>query len=91
MDVLHLHYTVVKRKTYIGQTNNLERRIEEHNTREGRYTSNKGPWKLIFKEEFASRSLAMRREKFLKSGKGREYIKKNLTKEQSGPPQADRL
>jgi putative endonuclease len=66
-------------KLYTGQTNNLERRIKEHNTRIKRYTSNKGPWKLIYSEKFESRELAMKREKILKTGKGREFIKLKIS------------
>ena len=60
---------------HIGQTNNLERRIKEHNSRIGRFTSNKGPWVLLYSEVFESRELAIQREKVLKSGKGRELIR----------------
>ena len=60
---------------YIGQTSDLDQRLKRHNTNTGRYTKNKGPFVLIYKEEFISRSEAMRREKFLKSGQGREYLK----------------
>ena len=67
-------------KIYTGHTNNLERRIMEHNFRNNRFTSNKGPWKLIYKEEYPNRSLAMKQEKFLKSGKGREFLKQLLNK-----------
>ena len=62
-------------KHYIGQTNNIRRRLDEHNFGKGRYTNNRGPWKVVYKEQFDTRSEAMRREKFLKSGKGRELMK----------------
>ena len=52
----------------------------EHNFRNNRFTSNKGPWELIYKEEYPNRSLAMKQEKFLKSGKGREFLKQQLDK-----------
>jgi len=65
-------------KTYIGQTSDLEKRLRQHNdlgNNFSKYTKrNKGPWKLIYKEEVSTRSEALRREKFLKSGKGRELI-----------------
>jgi len=59
---------------YIGSTNNLERRLNEHNSGKSKYTSLTRPFVLIFKEEYLSCSEAMRREKFLKSGRGREWI-----------------
>jgi len=65
-------------KTYIGQTSDLEKRLKQHNdpgNNFSKYTKqNKGPWKLVYKEEVATRSEALRREKFLKSGKGRELL-----------------
>ena len=65
-------------KKYIGQTNNLERRLNEHDSRHGRYTSGKGPWEVLFQESVKTRAAAMKREKFLKSGKGREFLKNNM-------------
>ena len=62
---------------YKGHTNNLERRIREHNisnSRFSRYTKNKGPWKLIYQECFSTRKEAMKREKYFKTGKGREEL-----------------
>ncbi|MDP2798681.1 MAG: GIY-YIG nuclease family protein, partial [Deltaproteobacteria bacterium] len=58
-----------------GQTSNLDQRLKRHNANKGRYTKNKGPFTLVYKEEFMTRSEAMRREKFLKPGQGREYLK----------------
>ena len=61
----------------MGYTGNLKKRILEHNTSSCRkkYTSNRGPWKLLFDKAFANKSEAIKYEKFLKTGKGREYIK----------------
>jgi len=39
-------------------------------------TKNRGPWGLVYQERYGSRSEAMIREKFLKSGKGREMLDK---------------
>jgi putative endonuclease len=69
-------------KLYKGQTSDLEKRLESHNTHEPgtmRYTyKQKGPWRLLYSEEHSTRSEAMKKEKFLKSGQGREWIKDNL-------------
>ena len=69
-------------KLYKGQTSDLPSRVVRHNTHEAgsmRYTSKqKGPWRLIYSEEHATRSEAMKREKFLKSGQGREWIRDNI-------------
>jgi len=61
---------------YIGQTGNLEKRIAEHNSGMCKSTKSRMPLELIYKEECATRSEAMKREKELKSGKERERIKK---------------
>ena len=60
---------------YIGHTNNLSRRFAEHNTNKSPYTKGRGPWKLVYTELYRTRGEAMKREKFLKSGKGRELLK----------------
>ena len=67
-------------KTYTGHTKNLEKRLLQHNTGKNKrkFGCVNGPWDLMFFENFETRSDAMRREKFLKSGKGREYIKEKI-------------
>jgi putative endonuclease len=53
---------------YTGYTNNLKRRLKEHNESRGRhYTSGRGPVKLIYSEEFQTQREAMRRELKIKS------------------------
>ena len=68
-------------KTYVGFTSNLIERFKSHN-----YLSKKGytikfrPWKVIYVEFFTTKSEALKREKLLKSGKGREFIKEIISK-----------
>jgi putative endonuclease len=70
------------RKIYIGHTSDLGRRLDEHNNENVgnlRYTrKQKGPWRLIHSEQFSNRSQAMKREKQLKGGQGRQWIKDYL-------------
>jgi putative endonuclease len=63
------------RRFYVGMTVNVEKRIEQHN--KGMTSSTKGyrPWKLFFYEVFETRAEARKREIYLKSGIGKEYIK----------------
>lgn len=76
-----MEYTVyVLRSTktgafYIGQTNNLERRLAQHNdsTRES-WASRRGPWKVVHEVTFANRSDAVQRERQLKSLKSRKVL-----------------
>jgi putative endonuclease len=66
------------RRRYVGQTDNLARRLLQHNglsDNPHRYTRKfPGVWRLIHTEEYASRAEAMRREKWLKSGIGRAWL-----------------
>ena len=66
-------------KIYIGQTSNLERRIWAHENGLSPWSKKWGPWVLVHSEEFVTRSEAMAREKFLKTGTGRDWIKNNIT------------
>jgi putative endonuclease len=66
-------------KRYIGFTNNLARRICEHNSGGVKSTRNRKPFKLIYTEEFTIKKEAMLREKFFKTGKGREFLNNKNT------------
>jgi putative endonuclease len=66
-------------KLYKGFTNDLKRRIKEHNLGKSTFTKNNGPWQLIYYEAFISKNDAQREELFLKSGKGRKRIKFLIT------------
>lgn len=59
---------------YVGQTNNLERRLFEHNNGYNRSTKAYCPFELIHTEDLADRTLARDREKFLKSTSGKRFI-----------------
>ena len=57
-------------------TNNLERRLNEHNNGENRSTKAYKPFELVYFEEFKTRMEARNKEKYLKSGIGKEFLKK---------------
>jgi len=59
---------------YVGHTDNLERRMMEHENGKSPYTRNRGPWILVKVEEYRTRSEAMKREREIKRRKSREYI-----------------
>lgn len=63
---------------YIGITRNIEQRIKDHNRSKTKSTKSYGPWQLFYKEFAENRLLARRREKELKSGSGREFLKEIL-------------
>ena len=62
-------------RRYIGLKGNLDRRLYDHENGLVKSTKNRRPLKLIYKEEFSIKSDAQEREKFFKSGRGREYLK----------------
>ena len=67
---------------YTGHTSDLAKRLARHNDKSlitKRYTKKyEGNWVHIYSEEYATRSEAMLREKFLKTGAGRLWIGKNI-------------
>jgi putative endonuclease len=62
-------------KIYVGYTSNLEQRLLSHNKlgKKG-WTIKYRPWEVVFTEEFETKKEAMKREKQLKSAKGRQYV-----------------
>jgi len=69
-------------ETYVGHTENPDRRLAQHNNplyRGSLHTKRHGgPWTLLHTETFSSCSEALRRERELKSGKGRGWIRQTL-------------
>lgn len=63
---------------YIGYSSDLRRRIQEHNQHKNISTSSRGPFKLIYYEAYLNKMDALGREKFLKSGAGRTFLKKQM-------------
>ena len=61
-----------------GSTRNLEKRLQAHNTGKVRTTKNRRPFQLIYVEELDDYSEARKRERYLKSGTGREWLKTQL-------------
>ena len=64
---------------HTGMTEDLITRLKQHNKRSLSFWTKRGTnWKLIYSEEFETKSDSIKREKWLKSGVGREYLKKIL-------------
>jgi putative endonuclease len=68
-------------KNYTGHTNNLERRLWEHQTGKSPYTRKFMLKKLLYSETCDTRAEAMKREKFLKSSKGRKWLRQKLAEQ----------
>ena len=63
---------------YIGYSANLRKRFAQHIQGSAFATSYRGPWKLIYYEAYLNREDALGREKYLKSGSGRRFLKAQL-------------
>lgn len=61
---------------YIGYSENPIVRLEKHNSSKTGYTSTKKPWKIVYTEEFRTKSEALKREKFLKRQKNRSFYER---------------
>lgn len=75
---MHFVYVIRSLKDgrfYVGITADVSRRLEEHNRGKTFSTKAYKPWLLVFTETYSNRLKAREREKFLKGGSGKEYIK----------------
>ncbi|MBU2508938.1 GIY-YIG nuclease family protein [Patescibacteria group bacterium] len=64
---------------YIGYSENISQRLKYHNSGKNISTKNQGLWKLIYFEAYLNKLDALGREKFLKSGSGRRFLKKQMS------------
>jgi len=65
---------------YVGITSRLARRIREHSGGHSVSTKAKRPWRLVYREDCADYGRARTREKFLKSGAGRQWLIDRLSR-----------
>ncbi len=65
------------KRTYVGWTLDLDRRVEQHNSGTGARTTRGGKWTLIYAERYRTRNSAMRREVFLKRDRAFRKILRN--------------
>ncbi len=61
--------------TYVGYTNNLKKRVIQHNTGKGAKFTRGRKWKLIYKENFSSKKEAISREYYIKNNRA---LRKNI-------------
>ncbi|MBT6254044.1 GIY-YIG nuclease family protein [Candidatus Uhrbacteria bacterium] len=66
------------REWYIGMTSDLKRRVQEHKAGSNKSTSYRGAFELMHYEAYRNKMDALGREKFLKSGTGRRFVKKQV-------------
>ncbi|MDP8237079.1 MAG: GIY-YIG nuclease family protein [Candidatus Erginobacter occultus] len=70
---------------YIGQTKDLDKRIARHNLGHSNSTKAKRPWKLMYKEEYQTKSEAQKREYYLKRKKSKKYLEYLINQAGGGP------
>ena len=74
-------YLLISKKDnswYIGCTNDLKERFKKHNKGECKYTKDHIPFVLVYYEAGLDKKDAYRRERYLKSGSGRKWLKNRL-------------
>ena len=74
-------YVIRSRKSgrlYTGSTNDLRKRLKQHNEGKSTWTKYRGPWEIIYYEASLNEEDARSREKYLKTGMGKRYLKNRL-------------
>jgi len=74
-------YLLLSKKTdkwYIGSTKDLRKRILTHNFGKNKFTKHNLPWKVIYYEASLAKEDVRARERYLKSGMGRRFLKNRL-------------
>ncbi len=69
-----------KNQFYVGQTNNIERRLQRHNCRQVLSTKSGAPWLLVYVEKCNSRTGAVKKETYFKSQKSRKFIEQIINR-----------
>jgi putative endonuclease len=78
MFYVYVLYSEKDRGLYIGYTADIARRFAEHQSGLSRSTTGRRPFLLAYYEAYWNQEDALGRERFLKSGAGRMYLKKQL-------------
>ncbi len=79
MFTVYVLKSLVNGRMYTGYTEDVEGRLDYHNSGKVRSTKAYKPYALVYTEEFADKTEARKREIFLKTGKGREYLKTKIS------------
>ena len=66
------------KRLYKGLAKDISQRLKEHNSGKNFSTKPYQPWVLVYNREFYDLNQARKHEKYLKSGFGREFLKKYL-------------
>jgi len=66
---------------YVGSTNNLERRLDEHNSGQTKSTKSGKPWELVFNKNFNTKSESIKFEIRIKKMKSKKFIERLIHKD----------
>ena len=80
MYVVYVIQSQIDLRLYKGFTKDIENRLKEHNSGKTKSTKAFSPWVLVYSEKVSNRVEARKREKYLKSGIGRDYLNRILQK-----------
>lgn len=68
----------IEKKSYVGFTSDIRKRLEEHNSGKSYFTKRFLPWKVVYTEEIDNYQDARKRERYLKSASGRRIVLKKI-------------
>ena len=78
MFTVYILYSLKDKRTYVGCTKDINKRLEEHNSGQVSSTKNRTPLKLVYFENFEDEHTAFLKEKHYKTSWGRRQLKKIL-------------
>jgi putative endonuclease len=64
---------------YTGYTKDINIRVTQHNNAKTGYSAKKSPWILVYQEKFEIKTSAIKRERFIKNQKNRDFMKRLIT------------
>ncbi|MBK9006485.1 MAG: GIY-YIG nuclease family protein [Anaerolineae bacterium] len=74
MFYIYIIHSQSRQRYYVGSTESLERRLQEHNVGKSKSTRAGVPWQLVHREDFETRSEAMAQEKKVKARGIERYL-----------------
>ncbi len=81
MYYVYILYSRQHKRTYVGQSREIEKRLKEHNCGKVRSTKPYIPYEIVYTEKHEDRQTALKREKYFKTYSGRQALKKILKAE----------
>ena len=82
MVTIYVIQSISTNKLYVGMTEDLKNRLNEHNAGKSKYTASFKPWKVIYTETADDFTGARKREIYLKSTAGKNFVRKHCNVEE---------